>query len=1070
MLADTPLFEKAAGNNAQERAASAILIEDPKTKKKGKWKGQVSTGSGILAVKPAGKDRYINVAFSPYTVCLRYYKDNADKTAGLRLLPFWPLWEEKKNAQSPGGANVVDAPNKVTIKWPNGAKADRGSLAVLDSNDQVVYAAAIPAGKLAAGAQQMDWDKKYRDDAWNSRMRKRFLAADGPYKYKVITAVSELKADSLKIEWLVKNTDRLERGLLVILDGSDKVVFRLALPKFKLTKSINDTDTRSYSWNGKYSDGIKNSKKGDSIIPEDMPYRVQIQAHTGIDQANALALAVMHTEVRLAVHPRTRDASDPVYSRQADSSSLSLRLGPVYAGPLPADDTKALWSQIKLAEAGYHPGPVLGKNHAQYALALREFQRSVPTASIAPDKNWDRLAVNGTADADTRDALLGVADAYRRPKFGDPFVATLDAHPDKTDAQRRAISDILGDRTKGLIVWVDARHYYTQSRTPANQPLVAIDNYHGAFTIGDGLEPLDAASTCRPWIPLLATPRLLGKGKKLSDPLDPPPADAATRQAMRNAIGPLRVDWTFDEIGPDFSHINTGAYNKNRVRTLRFVQWALRTLGTLYERKDLKRKVLYTNCPKNNGGIRDAAADYYKAAFGYGDDESLWPWHGLPDSTAAHEGIATVIHDRLVSTQPADAEPLYEEWRGRAGVYFCPSIVAGDGFRARAQVRFAQTGTYQFPNLDVLAKRYPHLPQACTARMRVWRRTSVRGYLRWAPGPNNLNHINGMNAHYHGAHVHFVPEAGANFPTYRPRDLIDTPARETAFRNILAPRCARPYHQTNPGLMRFHNNNCYPWYAENDMGWPFPSAVGAANARALIADAEADTWNPIREPLLLSVITRVEERDGRLRGHLLAQFRDTPPFFVQQYACDGCGDTFWYLERRAGGGTQNGTVCPSGCVPPGRLRPGVINPAPRSIISGGIGLAAGGTWLPSSFTPWEWAHEVGHHRHLEHAATAPVGLRTADRDRLHDSQVNSLAAASFDGAAVALNLRWDRCCVMSYVDLTADYNLDAAGNMDANLDRTCFCGKCLLRNAGWKVEAIADPAANTGPGGNQNDD
>ncbi|MGA2329846.1 MAG: hypothetical protein ABSH05_26660 [Bryobacteraceae bacterium] len=55
------------------------------------------------------------------------------------------------------------------------------------------------------------------------RLRQALQASDGPYTYKVVTAVLKPKADSLKAEWLVKNTDRLERGLLVIVDGNEPV-------------------------------------------------------------------------------------------------------------------------------------------------------------------------------------------------------------------------------------------------------------------------------------------------------------------------------------------------------------------------------------------------------------------------------------------------------------------------------------------------------------------------------------------------------------------------------------------------------------------------------------------------------------------------------------------------------------------------------------------------------------------------------------------------------------------------------------------------------------------------------
>jgi hypothetical protein len=1109
-LPDTPIFEQAEGNPAEERKPGAILVPDADTKKKGRWKGQASAGHGILGVKPARKIRHINVAFSPYTVLLRYYKDKADKKAALVLLPFWPQWQEAKTEKPSTG---TDAGANVSIAWSNPAKAERGGLVIEDKDGQVVFAAPLPSGKLGAGNQTMVWNKQYQAGASNSRMRPNYLAADGPYKYRIFTFVFRPKPDSLKVEWLVKNTSRLVRGLVVIVNGKDEEVFRAPLPPAKLAQSNDDSDKRAFTWDGKYTPGVTNSLGGDSIIPEDMPYRAQIQAHTGVAEPKGLALAAMHTEVRLAVHPNTIDARDPAYSYIADGSSIGLSLGPAYTGKTPTDKTSDLWAQIKLTEAGYYPGPVRGGAHAQYALALKEFQRSVPKVRTDLTKPFERLPVDGNYDADNRKALDALADERRRPKFGDPAAANLDDHHDKTADDLKAVSAVLQDRTKSLIAWVDARHFYTDAG--ADQAQVKLDNYHGGMENGDALATVDAASTCRPWIPLVASLRLLSKGKKLSDPIDPEPTEAKMREAMANAIGPLRVDWSFEEIGPDLSRVKPASYKKGRARTLRYLEWALNTTSALYTRKDTNRKVRYTNCPAGNGGIRAAVADYYKSAFGSGDDESLWPWPAVADP--ATETVASIVHDHLISSQPADAEPLYADWRGRAGVYFCPSTIAGDGYRVRARVRFAKAGNdYEFPNLDALARRYPRLPQAHTAALRVWRRASVRATVEWTS--TATDHVAGMKAFYHPSHVQFVAEAdaGGNVTTYRPLDLIDTNAQETAFKALITGKVAQNYHKNHPELIKFDNNYCYPYFDENNLGWPWPSDPNAADAKALIAEADTDTWRTFREVLLYNLVRRVEEKDGKLRGHVLVVFDDTPTFYAQRYACDKCVNTYWYLEKAAGGGVHNGKNCASGCggrVREGRCRskyrcsrptcnhltgfqgpdtwPGggkwngkecpachqmtlqisgapdvqlakQVVARPRAMVNAGCGLAGGGIWLPDSFTPWEWAHEVGHNRHLEHAADAPVGGRGAEKDKLHDSEVNTLPGANFVVGDTAPNKRWDRCCVMSYVDSSPKY--------DNTIDLTYFCGKCVLRNAGWKVEAIKDSANNTGPGGTQTDD
>jgi hypothetical protein len=294
------------------------------------------------------------------------------------------------------------------------------------------------------------------------------------------------------------------------------------------------------------------------------------------------------------------------------------------------------------------------------------------------------------------------------------------------------------------------------------------------------------------------------------------------------------------------------------------------------------------------------------------------------------------------------------------------------------------------------------------------------------------------------------------------------------------------------------------------MGWPWSSAANAADAEALIGGVCDATWERIEEAYLHNVVRRVEELYGKMRGHLLVEFKDTSQFHAQRYVCDKCSNRYWYLEKNLAGGTQIGLKCPA-CT--GKLREGkvkfryrcsrpschhvdgpwvdtwpdggkwngwecsschrntmqkhggaqvdlvksVVN-APRDMVDSGVGEAGGATWLPDSFVAWEWAHEMGHHRHMEHAASAD-----GRQDDQHDSEENTLPAANFDAAEKALNKRWDRCCVMSYV------NTDAV--FDNAVDRPYFCGRCVLKSAGWKVEAIEDPATNdTGPGGNEQDD
>jgi hypothetical protein len=76
---DVPILQKRAISEATERKTDTYTD----------WKGESEAGDGMLKPR-AGKKRYIDVACSPYTVLLRYYKSDADKDARITIKTFWP--------------------------------------------------------------------------------------------------------------------------------------------------------------------------------------------------------------------------------------------------------------------------------------------------------------------------------------------------------------------------------------------------------------------------------------------------------------------------------------------------------------------------------------------------------------------------------------------------------------------------------------------------------------------------------------------------------------------------------------------------------------------------------------------------------------------------------------------------------------------------------------------------------------------------------------------------------------------------------------------------------------------
>lgn len=1002
----------------QQRLAS--LAADPRaTHSVDDWKGESTATKGVLAPRPS-ETRHINVACSPYTVTLRYYKDAADRAATLSLEPFWPRFE--------ASGDVIE--DSLVIRWSleGGGKLVFGQLLVWDKDDRPVYRRGLSAADLAGG--EHDW----------------------------VEGRASAEADR-------------------------------------------------------------------------MPYRVQIQAHSSTAEANGLALAVMHTEVRLCAHPSLAADPDPL----TDPQTLELSLAPFERKKAAAAKGTTRWYKHKLAAAGFHPGPINDDGtDPDYVKALAEVQRTYPKETVAP---FTRLEAKGAENPDT-EAVVDrlVADAC--PFFGNPV--------DRSDHTHAGAEALLADKDEALIVWVDDRHGFTDedplvvgwlggSTIPAGQDAMSMESYRGGMDAADQKVVKDASSICRPWIPLRVTMPLLSKADELGSTAVPTVTDA-----MRAAMGPLRIDWTFDEIGEDLGVIDTGAYTAERARPSAHVHHCVDGNKDTHRGKDL------TNCPADLGGIRPStAADYFKAPFGL-ETRSLLPWHAVADATT--EAVCTFVHDDLGQSD----DQLIPSALGHAGVYFTPSTIAGDGYRVRARLGFAaHPDGKDHPNRAVLEARYPRRPQTHTATMRIWRKTSFRGYVRWGPAGSehwgaNGSWEQGVADLYRAAHVHFVHETGAP-TTFDLATLIDQAELEGVIREF----CDGPIY-SDEARVQLDLENVWPWSHLDHFGIDEYPAPGVDFERTFMPAVFMKTWKRYRIPLIHLLLHKVERLHGLFRGHLVVEMQASPPAWKQTYLCDdpGCNIEQILLEKTDAGGSAVGNPCHVGgctgqlqttftqlygcftcgnarCVPVERAgNPHVGDPCPQpcsghleestgsaigslftSIIGSGthnvtyecntcghttsntepkgprlltgnacgqpcsgtlaqapvpdkresieqilfgsrtLGCPAVGTSLSATWVfcvganAETWAHEIGHHRQFEHAASGP-GFQVTH----HDSEANPLAAIA---AEAAEDRRWDRCCIMSYTKSVGD-------------DTLYFCGKCILKNRGWKVEGLVDPGSGVG--------
>lgn len=1136
IVEDEPIF-KEEGIRAQERCTESFLDVTGKEGKNG-WKGEANTAKGILSVKTGDAPRFINVAFSPYTVHLRYRKTSGDKTALLVLGSFWPEFEETK--QEPAVTpNFGSSP--ATFQWTNADDQQSGALVVQDAAGQCVYMAAVTDKVLLKGAQSLEWDKNYRKGIVNGRFEKTYLDdstealplkallfKSTPYVAKVTTFTCKAKSESLKIKWEIKGTGKLERGLLIVTDREDKIVFEKALEKGDVSQQKHE-----FQWDGKYLPGVKNSraKKDDpegkiyEATPEDMPYRVQIQAHTPEDTKEGLALAAMHTEVRLYVHRENQRPDSLAYDPLNSKPSLELGLGSVVPGDPPQMAQRTKWFRHKLAEYGFHPGPVTDSVAANdaYKTALKEFKKSVPANGGATAGNFARLALaDGADEAEniaTETAIKTLRDSDRRKWFGDPSKVLADSNepdypvPSKEttagaiESDNDKVNEVLRKADGDLIVWVDDRQYNTsglaasgvamdeddnnfyngETGGTAQQKIAAnafsLNNDRGTMDNGDAKTTKDLAFIPRPWIPLQVEPMLLSQREDLygntsggTSGLDLASIPESRRKAMRRHVGPLRVDWTFEDLPADVSVIDPADYQAEFSRSRKYVAWALRDKQGTHNRKDTKRDAIYPNCPKTLGGIRpDSLADYYKEAYGL-DDLSLAPWKAA--AVTETESVATVLHEHLLAGQKKDTD-LFEPRLGTAGVYFRPSIIAGDGYRARAEFKFEKFGDYEFPNLEVLKGRYPVTPQAHTAALRVWRRSSMRGYAIWAPA--GTGHwpalVNGFRKLYRASHVYFAHEGATSERTFdittvftddRYKKIISNNIKKFAKDDstVALAKYWKRATAVDKARMTRDPNTIWPWSDRDDLGWEWPSKQNTqAEWSTWMNDfVHSQTWRSFREGLIIAILKEVEKQ-GVMRGHLFVEFKSSPNADYEAYRCANCNVAnkyYWFIRKNGStAGLKAGTTCPKcGGVHTLTYVGDIVRNS--SLPWAAVGSPLGATWLFTTSDADTWAHEVGHHRHLIHAASAPGSQQSptgggGPQLELHDHESNTTqnwgtlqVTAGNDKGTKATERDWDRNCIMSYSSVY--YGPTVRG-------RDTFCGKCLIRQRGWKVQTLGYPGA-----------
>jgi hypothetical protein len=697
--------------------------------------------------------------------------------------------------------------------------------------------------------------------------------------------------DSLKFKWTLKNCPAGMQGQFQIFDKDGTIVWRQAL-------------TPAECGNG---DHEHNWTEGKPLITEaKMPYRVQIQVHTNQDTSPGLGLAGMHTEVRLYCHPDTG-----TFGVDHEQETQVLRFGqaPWLPGPAPAEDS-AKGRKLRLAKAGYHPGPVMdAEDQDDYKRAICEFQRDHRKVGTT-----DRLRNDSTIDQDTKDAIAAQA-VDRRPLLADSARENITAANDIETALNNNVGDV--------VVWVDDRHFYTSDgngagpTAPNTYTHMDLGDYRGGMGIGDGKQTTDKDTICRPWIPLEVRIPILRKGDALDTASIP-----AINDFTRKSTGPIRVDWTFRDL-PLADNVSTALYQSNRARPKKFLTDVITALKDTHNGKDA------FNCPDTCGGVRDA--NYYRAVFGFDNTDSLTPWIGFDDT--GNKVVCSVAHDDLGQ----DAARVFDTHLGKAGAYFRPSIIAGDGYQFRAQVNFRdlpEGATH--PNWKVLRDRYTaeKLPQAHGPKVRLWRKTSLRGYIPWEADAdrhwgNGFDYETKFRVYFESCFVHFVAENTGAAPVFTPATLFPPGAGEVAYRTLISNNTTSKgvnvkVHKFRPAAEITRSTDyVWPWSTHKHLGInsvpPPGTAIGNYYSVHLYPDVAGkvftDSWRQVRVPLVHEAIKQIEQTHAVMRGHTIGEFRASPEYWVQKYYCDTCATDQLLVELTSAGGSGVGEDCRrAGCA------------------------------------------------------------------------------------------------------------------------------------------------------------
>jgi hypothetical protein len=503
------------------------------------------------------------------------------------------------------------------------------------------------------------------------------------------------------------------------------------------------------------------------------------------------------------------------------------------------------------------------------------------------------------------------------------------------------------------------------------------------FSKATGHVDEEAAMLDRFELPIEATIRLIGK--------------AGGEVVSPKAVGEVSVEWAVDEVPEDTSSLPDGTDRNTPSRTRQYVDAALAAT---------KDDAGLNNCPTTLGGAR-RANNPNQGYFRIGND--------LPPFTSTAVGNDVV---EVTTHQGGNNK------RGKAGILFLGSYIAGDNYRITAKISFRDR-----PNKDALeaahsqamnGQAWEDILLARTGRMTIWRKHNIAAVINW-PAPATAIDWDRVAAEYENAYCEL----------------------EHANKITLSAAQLRARRWNNdPHALTFEAHMAYiiggDRYTKGIRTDRNPMNVVWDNASLFHTNYEKPAQNDNEDGT--KYLKRVNsDVDATISTKLLQSFAKEIPSFL----------------NKAGGVIIHGRWIPAIQVNHRARFTGRTYQETHEIDLHCIGLRHGVIVLSHSMYPdyqdrFLVPHEMGHTRFLNHH-------ETKNSAQPHNNPINP-----YTDTPAHHDLR-DHNCTMCYpFGIHSRNNRRFRRNLSWAPDsprHSAFCGKCLLKLRGWNITDNPMPEA-----------